>query len=47
MKIRSLLYWLARVLGDVSAAKRGRVGKRIGRRIAGRATGHGLRNLFK
>lgn len=44
---RSLLYKLARLLGDVNAVKRGRVGRRIGRRIAGRATGRGLGRLFR
>ena len=42
-KIRSLLYLLGRVLGDVNAAKKGR----IGRRIARRAAGIGLGKLFK
>lgn len=45
--LRSLLYRIARIMGDVQAAKRGRVGRRIGRRIAGRATGRGLGRLFK
>ena len=46
-KIRSLLYLLGRVLGDVNAAKKGRVGRRIARRAAGRAAGTGLGKLFK
>ncbi len=33
---RSFLYALARLFGDVNAAKKGKVGRRIGRRIAGR-----------
>lgn len=45
--LRSLLYRVARILGDYQAARRGRVGRRIGRRLAGRATGRGLRRLFK
>ena len=44
---RSFLYWLARLLGDVSAVQRGRIGRRIGRRIGGKATGRGLGRLFK
>lgn len=44
---RSWLYWLAKVLGDVSAVRRGTVGKRIGRRVAGKVTGRGLGRLFK
>jgi hypothetical protein len=46
-KTRGFLYWLARLLGDVNAVKRGTVGKRIARRAAGRATGKALRKLFK
>jgi len=44
MGLRSLLYWLARFMGDVNAVKKGRVGRRIGRRAAGRWTG---RNVFR
>jgi len=46
-KTRGLLYWLARLLGDVSAVQKGRVGRRVGRRLAGKATGRALRKLFK
>jgi hypothetical protein len=46
-KTRGFLYWLARLLGDVNAVKKGKVGKRIARRAAGKVTGRGLRNLFK
>jgi len=46
-KTRGLLYWLARLLGDVSAVKRGRVGRRIGRRATGRLAGRGLFRLFR
>ncbi len=45
--IRTLLYALARLLGDISAVKRGRVGKRIARRVAGKATGRMLAKLFR
>lgn len=45
--MRSLLYKLARILGDVNAVKRGTVGKRVGRRLAGKATGRGLGKLFR
>lgn len=45
--IRSLLYKLGRILGDAQAVQRGTIGKRIGRRLTGRATGRFLRNLFK
>jgi len=46
-KLRGLLYLLARVLGDISAVKKGKTGKRIGRRMAGKGTGRTLRKLFK
>ena len=44
---RSLLYRLARLLGDMSAVRRGRVGQRVTRRIVGRATGRLLGRLFR
>jgi hypothetical protein len=47
MNGRGFLYWLARVLGDVNAVKKGKVGRRLGRRIAGKITGRGLRGIFK
>jgi hypothetical protein len=48
-KTRSFLYWLARLLGDISAVSKGpqATAKRIGRRAAGKATGRMLRKLFK
>lgn len=46
-KTRSFLYWLARLLGDVNAVRRGRIGQRIARRLAGRATGRLLGRLFR
>ncbi len=46
-RTRGFLYWLARVLGDVNAINKGKVGKRIARRAAGKLTGRGLRRLFK
>ncbi len=45
--MRSFLYKLARILGDINAVKKGRVGKRVARRAAGRAAGKGMRKLFK
>ena len=46
-KTRGFLYWLARLLGDVSAVKKGRVGKRIVRRAAGKGAGRIMRRMFK
>ena len=47
MNIRSLLYFVAKLVGDVNAVKKGKVGKRIGRRAAGRLTGRTLGKWFK
>jgi len=46
-KTRGLLYWLAKLLGDINAVQKGRVGKRIIRRAAGKGTGRILGKLFK
>jgi len=46
-KFRSFLYGLSRLLGDAQAVKTGKVGKRVARRVAGKATGRILRKLFK
>jgi len=45
--MRSVLYLLARIFGDLAAIARGRVGRRIARRTAGRITGRALRRLFR
>lgn len=44
--MRSLLYLIAKLLGDVTAVLTGRVGRRVGRRIAGKATGSLFRRIF-
>ena len=44
---RGWLYAIAKCLGDLSAISNGSVGKRIGRRTAGKITGKGLKGLFK
>lgn len=46
-KIRSLLYRIARILGDINAVSRGKVGRRIGRRAAGKVTSRWLSRLFR
>jgi len=46
-KTRGMLYRLARLLGDLSAISKGKVGKRITRRATGKVTGKALRKLFK
>ncbi len=45
--MRSCLYLIARLLGDVNAVRRGRVGRRIARRAAGKATGRLFAKIFK
>jgi len=47
MGIRSSLYKIARIMGDVNAVQKGKVGKRIAQRAAGKATGRSLGKLFK
>jgi hypothetical protein len=46
-KFRSLLYWPARLLGDLNAVRRRRIGQRIARRAAGRITGRLLGRIFR
>lgn len=41
-KTRGLLYWLARLLGDLSAVQKGRMGRRVGRRLAWQDDGQGV-----
>ncbi|HLQ73642.1 MAG TPA: hypothetical protein VK125_05375 [Bacillota bacterium] len=43
MRIKPLIYKLLRISNDLNAIRRGRIGKRIGRRIARK----GIRRLFK
>ncbi len=46
-KPRRTLYGAARVMGDLNAIQRGTVGRRIERRLVGRATGRILWRLFR
>lgn len=46
-KARGFLYRLARMPGDVNAVQKGKIGRRILRRSAGKLTGRGLGKLFK
>ena len=46
-EVRSVLYGTAKLLGDVQAVRKGRVGKRLARRAAGRETGKLLGRLFR
>jgi hypothetical protein len=47
MGLRGLLYKAARIMGDFNALKKGKVGRRVGRRAAGKVTGRSLGKLFK
>jgi len=47
MGLRSSLYKVARIMGDINAVKKGKVGRRIARRAAGKGTGKALGKLFK
>ena len=44
-KLRSVLYTTAKVLGDVDAVKKGKVGKRVKNRIKGKIAGKLLGKL--
>ena len=45
--VRNVLYLVARLLGDVNAATKGKIAQRVARRAAGRVTGRLLRRLFR
>jgi hypothetical protein len=46
-KTRGVMYQLGRILGDVNAVQKGKVGRRVGRRYTGRVTGRGLGRMFR
>jgi hypothetical protein len=46
-KIRSILYFIARLLGDINAAQKGKIEQRIGRRILGKIFGRLTGRIFK
>jgi hypothetical protein len=45
-KTRSKLYKIARILGDVDAVKKGKVGKRVKNRVVGKLTGKLLKKFW-
>ena len=45
--MRNMLYLIARLMGDANAVKKGKVTKRIGRRIVGRGAGTGMGKLYR
>ncbi len=44
--VRSWLYRIARLMGDVNAVEKRKVARRVGRRAAGKATGRLFRRIF-
>jgi hypothetical protein len=46
-KIRNWLYTIAKILGDINAVKRGKVGERIQRRFLGRIFGKIMDKIFR
>jgi hypothetical protein len=45
--MRRALYTIARILGDINAVRRNRVGRRTARRASGKAAGRAIRRLFR
>ncbi len=45
--MRSFLYALLRILNDLNAVKKNKVGRRIGRRAAGKVTQKMMNKIFK
>lgn len=46
-KIRSICYSVAKYLGDYNAVKKGKVARRVGRRVAGKGVGRLFQKFFK
>lgn len=46
MNVKSFLYDALKYSNDINAIRRGKVGRRIGRRLYGKATGRLARKLF-
>lgn len=46
-KIRNIFYTLGRILGDINAIQKGKIGERIARRAAGKMTGRFLGKIFR
>ena len=45
--IRTILYTLAKLLGDVNAVEKGKISRRIGRRLVGKLAGRLFGKLFR
>jgi hypothetical protein len=46
-KIRKLLYGMAKLLGDLNALKKGKIGKRLVNRVTGKIAGKALGKFNK
>jgi hypothetical protein len=46
-KIRGLLYFAAKILGDINGVRKGEIGQRVGRRVTGKVTGRLMGKIFK
>lgn len=44
---KNTIYKMLRISNDINAIKKGKIGKRIGRRLTGKMSGKGMRKLFK
>ena len=47
MRLKSRIYKMLRISNDINAVLKGKAGKRIMRRMAGKFTGKGIGRLFK
>jgi len=47
INVKSAIYKGLRISNDINAIRRGKIDKRIGRRIAGKASGKTMRKFFK
>lgn len=45
--IRNILYTVAKILGDINAVQKGKIGQRILRRLAGKLAGRMMNKLPK
>ena len=45
--VGELVSTLTKLMGDYNAVKKSKLGKRVDRRVAGKATGKAMRKLFK
>ena len=47
MNIKSMIYTALRISNDINAVKKGKIGKRIKRRVAGKMAGRFINKLFR